>query len=142
MHIGNPKDCPVTPEQLDQIKITMVHLADGRSQLVTDDGTVTSPPEGTTGCWTGATVFQVSGTTRREMAMYTSTPLVRTSARQVAKEQKKACLKKFKKDKSGVNERLLGPHDRAPFKEAKSFFDHGVWAFQTTAEADEARTLT
>ena len=27
-------------------------------------------------------------------------------------------------------------------KELKSFFDNGVWTFQTTKEADPARTLT
>ena len=148
MHIDQlPKDCPVSAEQLDKLKITLVHQHDGRSRLHTDDGTVTTPPEGTTGTWTGTTVFQLSGETRKEMAMYTGTHLVRNSARQVAKEQKKVHTKKVKKDKGGVNERLLGPHERALFKEAKvkelrSFFDHGVWAFQTTADADEARTLT
>ena len=30
----------------------------------------------------------------------------------------------------------------AKVKELKSFFDHGVWTFQTKSEADEARTLT
>ena len=99
MHIEHlPKDCPINPDQLGKIKITMVHQANGRSQLHTDDGTVTSPPDGTKGAWTGTTIFQLSGTARREMAMYTSTPMARTSARQVAKEQKKSNLKKFKKD--------------------------------------------
>ena len=146
MHIEHlPKDCPVQLEQLDHIKITMVHQADGKSRLFTDDGTVTTPPEGISGTWTGTTVFQLTGDTRREMAMYTGTHLVRTNARQVAKDQKKAYNKKVKKDKGGVNERFLGPQERALFKEAKvkelkSFFDHGVWAFQT--EADESRTLT
>ena len=93
MHIEHlPKDCPINPDQLDQLKITMVHQANGRSQLYTDDGTVTSPPDDTKGAWTGTTIFQLSGTARREMAMYTSTPMVRTSARQVAKEQKKSNL--------------------------------------------------
>ena len=148
MHLEHlPKDCPVQLDQLDHIKITMVHQADGKSRLFTDDGTVTTPPEGISGAWTGTTVFQLTGDTRREMAMYTGTHLIRTSARQVAKDQKKAYNKKVKKDKGGVNERLLGPQERALFKEAKvkelkSFFDHGVWAFQTTAEADESRTLT
>ena len=119
MHIDQlPKDCPVAVEQLDKLKITLVHQHDGKSRLYTDDGTVTTPPEGTTGTWTGAPVFQLSGETRKEMAMYTGTHLVRNSARQVAKEQKKARTKKVKKDKGGVNERLLGPHERALFKEA------------------------
>ena len=70
-----------------------------------------------------------------------------TSAKQEAKSQKLARVKKMKTAKNDVNERHLGPHERAMFKEAKvkelkSFFDHGVWTFQTKSEADEARTLT
>ena len=100
MHLEHlPKDCPVQLDQLDHIKITMVHQADGKSRLFTDDGTVTTPPEGISGAWTGTTVFQLTGDTRREMAMYTGTHLIRTSARQVAKDQKKAYNKKVKKDK-------------------------------------------
>ena len=70
-----------------------------------------------------------------------------TNAKQEAKSQKLARTKKFKKDKNGVNERQLGPDERALFKEAKvkelkSFFDHGVWTFQHKDETDPARTLT
>ena len=41
----------------------------------------------------------------------------------------------------------MGPDDRAAFKEAKikelrSFFEHQVWEFQTTKEADSAQTMT
>ena len=54
-----------------------------------------------------------------------------TSAKQLGKDQKLAKLKKFKKEKNAVNERALGPQERAMFKEAKvkelkSFFDHHV----------------
>ena len=88
----------------------MVHQADGKSPplLLIIAGT-----------WTGAAIFQLTGDTRREMAMYTGSHYARTSARQVAKDQKKAFSKKVKKDKGGVNERLLGPQERALFKEAK-----------------------
>ena len=76
-----------------------------------------------------------------------ATPAKRWPLKQEAKSQKLARTKKFKEDKNGVNERLLGPDDRALFKEAKvkelkSFFDHGVWTFQHKDEADPARTLT
>ena len=49
--------------------------------------------------------------------------------------------------KNDINERNLSLQDRilfeqAKIKELKSFFDCGVWPFQTTKEADPARTLT
>ena len=142
-----PKDCPVPTDALDRVKVTMVHLPEGKSKLVTDDGTDTSPPPDSHQAWTGCTIFQLNGTTRKELAMYTGTHQAFTSAKQEAKSQKLAKAKKFKKEKNGVNERTLGPDERAMFKEAKvkelkSFFDHGVWEFQHKSETDEARTLT
>ena len=142
-----PKDCPVPLEALDRIKVTMVHQQHGKSRLHTDDGTDSSPPPDTQHAWTGCTIFQLTGETRKELAMYSSQHHAHTSAKQEAKSQKLARAKKFKKEKNGVNERTLGPDERALFKEAKvkelkSFFDHGVWEFQRKDEADEARTLT
>ena len=142
-----PKDCPVPTDALDRVKVTMVHLPEGKSKLFTDDGTNTSPPPDSHQAWTGCTIFQLNGTTRKELAMYTGTHQAFTSAKQEAKSQKLAKAKKFKKEKNGVNERTLGPDERAMFKEAKvkelkSFFDHGVWEFQHKSETDEARTLT
>ena len=148
MHIEHlPKDCPVPLEHLDKVKVTMVHQANGKSRLYTDDGTDTSAPADTKDAWTGLTVFQIDGATRKEMAMYSGHHEAYTNAKQEAKSQKLSRAKKFKKDKNGVNERLLGPDERALFKEAKvkelkSFFDHGVWTFQHKDEADPARTLT
>ena len=142
-----PKDCPVPTDALDRVKVTMVHLPEGKSKLFTDDGTDTSPPHDSHQAWTGCTIFQLNGTTRKELAMYTGAHQAFTSAKQEAKSQKLAKAKKFKKEKNGVNERTLGPDERAMFKEAKvkelkSFFDHGVWEFQHKSETDEARTLT
>ena len=142
-----PKDCPVPLEALDRIKVTVVHQQHGKSRLYTDDGSDSSPPPGTQQAWTGCTIFQLTGETRKELAMYSTQHQAHTSARQEAKSQKQARAKKFKKEKNGVNERTLGPDDRALFKEAKvkelkSFFDHGVWEFQRKDEADEACTLT
>ena len=50
-------------------------------------------------------------------------------------------------NKNDINERSLSLSDRllfeqAKMKELKSFFDCGVWSFQTTKEADPERTLT
>ena len=148
LHLDHlPKDCPIPADRLDKVKVTLVHTADGKSRLHTDDGTETSPPPDTTSSWTGCTIFQIDGSLRKEMAMYSGQHTIYTSAKQEAKSQKMIKAKKFKKDKNGVNERALGPHDRALFKEAKvkelkSFFDHGVWTFQHKNDADETRTLT
>ena len=142
-----PKDCPVPADRLDKVKVTLVHVTDGKSRLFTDDGTETSPPSGIKSSWTGCTIFQIDGSLRKEMAMYSGQHNIHTSIKQEAKNQKMIKAKKFKKDKNGVNERALGPHERALFKEAKvkelkSFFDHGVWTFQHKKDADESRTLT
>ena len=139
-----PKDCPIPVDRLDKVKVTLVHAADGKSRLYTDDSTDTTPPPGTTSAWTGCTIFQIDGTLRKEMAMYFGQHTIYTSAKQEAKSQK---LAKAKKDKNGVNERTLGPQDRALFEEAKvkefkSFFDHGVWTFNYKNDVDETRTLT
>ena len=68
-------------------------------------------------------------------------------ARQTAKDYKIQQNRKAKKDKNNVNERLLGPDERAMFKaakmkELKSFFDNHVWEFQTVNEASFERTLS
>ena len=149
MNIDNlPKDCPVPVAQLDRVKVTLIHQqGGGKGRLMTDDGTDTQPPKDLKSSWTGVTVFQINGTLRKEMAMHGGHHQTFTSAKQEAKSQKLARVKKMKTAKNDVNERHLGPHERAMFKEAKvkelkSFFDHGVWTFQTKSEADEARTLT
>jgi len=77
------------------------------------------------------------------MGMYANAPAAR-----VAKDQKKQALKFQKKDdKNDLSERKMTVHERALLKEAKmkelqSFFENGVWEFQTTAEATTERTLT
>ena len=131
LHIDHlPKDCPIEHDQLDRVRVTVVHQVNGKSRLHTDAGIDSSPPPEVSTSWTGATIFQINGSTRKEMAMYSGQGRQHyTSAKQQGKEQKLARQKKFKKDKNGVNERLLGPHERAMLKEAKvkelnSFFDH------------------
>ena len=127
--------------------MTLVHGAHGKSRLFTDDGTDSASPPDVSTSWTGTTIYQINGETRKELAMYSGSHQAFTSAKQQGKEQKAAKMKKFKKNKSDVNERLLGPQERAMFKEAKikelkSFFDHHVWTFQTVKEADPGRTLS
>ena len=147
LHLDHlPKDCPVKPDQLDSVRVTLIHQNGDKSRLCTDDGYDSSPPPDVKNTWTGVTIFQLNGNVRKELAMYSGHPQF-TSAKQEGKNQKLAKQKKFKKEKGAVNERLLGPVERAMFKEAKvkelkSFFDHNVWIFETVREADPARTLT
>ena len=138
-----PKDCSVSVK----VRVTLVHGSKGKGKLYTDDGLDSSAPPEVTTPWTGATIFQINGETRKELVMYSGSHQAFMSAKQQGKEQKAAKIKKFKKGKDDINERHLGPQERALFKEAKikelkSFFDHHVWIFQTVKEADPARTLS
>ena len=141
-----PKDVPVPRENLDEVRVTAVKQSNGKFLLSTDAGVDTHPPRDCDRAWTGITVFQINGPTRKEMAMYTGHEPVQ-GARQTAKDYKLQQARKFKKDKNNVSERNLGPDDRAQFmaakvKELKSFFDNHVWEFQTTREAQPERTMT
>ena len=138
-----PKDCSVSVK----VRVTLVHGSKGKGKLYTDDGLDSSAPPEVTTPWTGATIFQINGETRKELVMYSGSHQAFMSAKQQGKEQKAAKMKKFKKGKDDMTERHLGPHERALFKEAKikelkSFFDHHVWILQTVKEADPARTLS
>ena len=138
-----PKDVPIPVENLDHARVTVVKKSDGKFQVFTDAGDDTLPP--VDHAWTGVTVFQIDGKTRRELAMYTKDPMM--GAKQVAKDFKIKEVRKAKKDKNAVNERLLTPEERALFKEAKvkelkSFFENQVWEFQTTKEASTERTMS
>ena len=75
--------------------------------------------------------------------MYSNLP-----AKKVAKEVKhKADRQKKKVDKGGVSERYLTLEEKLQFQEAKqkelrSFFENQVWEFDSTQNADPARTMT
>ena len=139
-----PADCPFSRDQLDPVRVTVVNERNGKTQSSTDDGQTLTPPCDRS--WTGVTIFQISGPVRKEYAMYSHSSM--KGAKQMAKDHKHSHMRKFKKENKGdLNERLMGPEDRAKFKEAKvkelrSFFENHVWEFQTTAEADPARTMT
>ena len=139
-----PKDSPFAVQDLDPVRVTVVHMNNGKVQLFTDDGVDASAP-----CekpWTGVTIYQLKAHVRKELAMAGAEPVVRP--RQVAKDYKHQQARKFKKENKGdLSERTMNPHERAMFKEAKvkelkSFFEHGVWEFQTTKEADPQRTMS
>ena len=139
-----PADCPLTADRLDPVRVTVVNEANGKTSIQTDDGYNNEEPVPRS--WTGVTIFQINAPARKELAMYGQGPV--HGVRKVAKDYKHAQAKRFKKENKGdLNERKMTPHERALFKEAKikelkSFFEHQVWEFQTTREADPARTMT
>ena len=142
-----PKDCPVSVDKLDKVRVIFVHGTKGKGKLYTDDGLDSSAPPEVTTPWIGANIFQINGETRKELVMYSDSHQAFMNAKQQGKEQKAAKIKKFKKGKDDINERHLGPQERALFKEAKikelkNFFDHHAWIFQTMKEANPARILS
>ena len=135
-------DAPIPVDGLDLVRSTLVHHVNGGQQVLNDDGLNSGCPSPNR--WTGITVFQISGATRKELGM-----TAYSHPRQVAKEQKVKNIRTIKKDKdkNSVSERTLDVQQRELFqaakvKELKSFFENGVWEFQTTREADPARTLS
>ena len=136
--IDDAKDIPFTEDQLDPNRVTLMQYANGKMQLHTDNGYQNYKNQD--GAWTGMTIFQINGATRKEFGLYANVP-----AKKVARQQKHM-VQKAKKT-SDLSERGLTLHERELFmqakvKELKSFFEHGVWEFQTTKEADPSRTLT
>ena len=134
---------PVPLSCLDDIRVTIMRGDAGvrhSTDRLHDLDAPSSQP------WTGCTIFQICGDTRKEMGFHAYAV---SSAKQVGKKEKVQAQRKMRKDqnKNDINERNLSLSDRllfeqAKMKELKSFFDCGVWSFQTTKEADPERTLT
>lgn len=127
-------DIRVDASLLDPLHTTVVKRADGRFEVVNDDGNNATFLNTE---WTGCTVFQISGKSRREMGMFAN-----LHVKKMGKD-----LKHKKVASSVVNTRTLSAADRAKFQEAKvkestSFFENQVWEFDTTANAQPERTLT
>ena len=140
--ISDAGDAPIPCDNLDFVRATLVQHPNGGQQVLNDDGLNNGCPIATR--WTGITIFQIKGATRKELGM-----TAHCNPRQVAKEQKVKNIRSFKKDKdkNSVSERTLDLQQRELFqaakvKELKSFFENGVWEFQSTREADPARTLS
>ena len=96
--------------------------------------------------WIGCTIFQINGDTRKDMGMHAYTV---TTAKQLGKKEKTHAKRMIKRDqnKNDISERNLSLQDKILFhqakvKELKSFFENGVWSFQTTCEAVPDRTFT
>ena len=140
--VSDAGNAPFPTSDLDLVRATLVHHPSGGQQVLNDDGLNNGCPIPTRS--TGISIFQIKGSTRKELGMAAYSP-----PRQLAKEQKVKNIRAFKKekDKNGVSERTLGLQQRellqaAKVKELKSFFENGVWEFQTVREADPARTLS
>jgi len=137
--ICTTRDCPMRSEQLDLTRTTLVKTPDGNCGIHTDSDLNEYELDY---LWTGVTVYQIKGPVRKEMAMTThSRPLT------IAKRQARFEKKKIEKNKSNLSERNMTLHERELFmqakvKELKSFFEHGVWEFSTSEEADASRTLS
>eukprot|EP00435_Cladocopium_sp_Y103_P060878 s209_g22.t1 len=133
-------DCPVTAEMLDPIRVTMMKMPNGTTNVLTDNMHNKEKPMSPT--WTGITVYQLNGKSRKEYAM-TATAL---PAKKVAR-QFKHMTKKVAKKPAELSERNMTLWEKEQFmaaktKELKSFFEHGVWEFSHEKDADPTRTLT
>ena len=134
-------DCPVTADMLDPIRVTMMRLPNGTTNVMTNNINTREKPMPTT--WTGITVYQLTGKVRKEQAMMaTAMP-----AKKVARQYKHMTAKKIGKKPAELSERNMSLWEKEQFmaakaKELKSFFEHGVWEFSTEKEADPTRTLS
>ena len=133
---------PVSLQKLDSIRITVRKTGQELKQEsdVWQNGAGTP----TRKAWTGVTIFQINGDTRKEMGMTTHDT---QSAKQLGRMQKAMADEKMQKNKGEIRERELSLEHRLLFQQAKqkelsSFFENGVWSFQTTKEATPERTLT
>ena len=133
--------CPVTADMLDPIRVTMMRLPNGTTNVMTNNINTREKPMPTT--WTGITVYQLTGKVRKEHAMMaTAMP-----AKKVARQHKHMTAKKIGKKPAELSERNISLWEKEQFMAAKakglkSFFEHGVWEFSTEKEADPTRTLS
>ena len=138
--VKTDSEIPIEPSLLDPVRVTVAKFSDGTVEIINDDGkNVKAFPK----TWTGMTVYQITGTARRELCMYANLP-----AKKVAKENRTKMMRTQKKiDKNGVNEKTLTLDQRALFQEAKrkelrSFFENEVWQFDSVQNSEASRTLT
>jgi hypothetical protein len=88
---------------------------------------------------------QLNGKTRHELGCHAYSAM---TAKQAGKKAKIHAQRQVRKaqPKNEISEKKLTLEDRLLFhqakvKELKSFFDNGVWSFQTTKEAIPSRTV-
>ena len=139
----DPK-CPVDLKCLDRIRVTMMKDAHGNIGQMHDGGD-SALQDWTSTTWTGVTIFQINGQTRKEMAMVVRQP--NRSAGQLVRTFRSQARKKSSAGSNNLSERHMSVEEcqafqQAKMKELQSFFQNSVWEFSTAAEADPARTLS
>ena len=97
-------------KQLDPVRVTLMRLPNGIRQITTDRYDAVVPASKSS--WTGMTIYQINGATRKELAMFSTAP-----AKKVARQAKHAIIKK--KPTSELNERGLTMMEREQFMQAK-----------------------
>ena len=140
------KDKSHIPITLDKLDPTRVTVCTGPNEVRHYHDVIGDLSSATNKPWVGCTIFQINGATRQELGM---TAYSVSSAKQVGKKQKVVAQRKIRKDnnKNDISERKLSLQDRLLFQQAKmkelaSFFENGVWTFETTREADPNRTMS
>ena len=137
------KDIPIPVRQLDNIRVTVRHTADGQVRSFTDSFLSheryatdlrrhSLPPR-----WYGITIFQINAETRRERGMTAQVSNAKKVAQDSKVQQKRQFRRDTAKNKGEVSEKNLSQAEKELFyqakvKELKSFFEG----------ADPHRTLT
>ena len=99
--ITKTKNCPLELKQLDPVRVTLMRLPN--AQITTDRYDTVVPASKSS--WTGITIYQINGATRKELAIFSTAP-----AKKVARQAKHAIIKK--KPTSELNERGLTMMER------------------------------
>ena len=134
---------PVPVDKLDSSRVTVCQGPQDVKHLCDN---IHDSPKAFDKPWVGCKIFQINGETRRDMGMHAYTV---STAKQLGKKEKTHAKRVIKRDqnKNDISERNLSLQDKVLFhqakvKELKSFFENGVWSFQTTREAAPDRTFT
>eukprot|EP00435_Cladocopium_sp_Y103_P030130 s3673_g7.t1 len=139
VNVNKFADVPIDPQYLDPVRITVMKGPDGSVKILNDDG---KEQKSTRHLWTGLTIFQITGTARKELCMFSNHP-----AKKLGREARTKMMRQQTKGRKTVTEKNLTVDEKVRFQEAKccesrSFFEHEVWTFDTASNADAARTLT
>ena len=138
------KQMPVPLDKLEKMRVSVRRF--GSEVKTKTDSLEVGPGEVCAKAWTGYTVFQLVPEAQKAVNAHVKD--VRP-AKKVAKQQKIQLERQVRRNtqKGDLKERDMTLEDRLQFQQAKmkelrSFFENGVWTFQTTKEADPQRTLT
>ena len=111
-HYDKDKDAPIAKSLLDPLRVTLMKLPNGQYEIANDNG---EPHRACKSSWTGCTIFQIDGETRKELRMYSGLP-----ARKIAKGERTKMIRQQKKvDKGDISERHLTLEQKLLFQAAK-----------------------